>query len=274
MSVLTRTLGIISGASEAAIGTVGLARDAPAQARTLRDADHRPWPIPNRPWLQGQTWCDTLFAHWPVDPEALRPAVPAELELDIFDGSAWVGITPFEVRGLRPRGTLPTPRVSRFPEVNVRTYTTVDGKAGLWFLSLDAASRVAIAAARRAYRFPYFRARGRIERDGAEICYRFERAGEEAALSLRCVPTNTVAGAQPGSIEHFLTERYCAYTLDEERRVQRAEIHHPPWPLQSAEAEVERNTLTRPHGIDLPGPPALLHFAARQDVVLWALEPA
>jgi uncharacterized protein YqjF (DUF2071 family) len=260
-----------------AAGDAILARLAPgsafaAQARGLAERAHRPWRVPDRPWVQGQTWLDLLFAHWSLPVEALRPAVPAELPLDTFDGRAWLGITPFEVCGLRLRGTPPLPGLSRFAETNVRTYTTVDGRPGIYFLSLDAASALAVAGARRAFRLPYFRARMSIERAGDDIVYRTTRGAPQASLRVRYRPRGAVYRAAAGTRDHFLTERYCLYTLDDHRGVWRGEIHHPPWPLQEASAEFELNTMTAPYGIELPAERPLLHFSARQDVVIWALE--
>jgi len=197
--------------------------------------------------------------------------VPPSLPLDTFDGRAWIGVTPFEVSGLRARGTPPLPGVSRFAETNVRTYTTVGGRPGIYFLSLDAASRLAVAGARRAYRLPYHHAAMTIERAAGGIVYRTRRVGGEAELAVSYRPTGAVFTARPGTLEHFLTERYCLYALDERHRVLRADIHHPPWPLQPAEAAFERNTMTAPYGIELPAREPLLHFAGRQDVVIWPL---
>ena len=272
--MINRALRAIARTSETAVSTVGLRTDARAQAATLGDTEHRPWPLPERQWLQGQTWRDLLFAHWPVEVEALRPAVPAHIALDTFDGSAWIGVTPFEISGLRAHGTFPVPRVSRFPEVNVRTYVTIDGRPGIWFLSLDAGSRAAVAAARRVYRLPYHHARAQIQRKAPEIVFRSERYGDEARLAVRYVPGDSMITATPGTLEYFLTERYCLYTVDDELGLLRADIHHPPWPLQLAAAEILENTMTAPYGIELPGEPPLLHYSARQDVVIWSLEPA
>lgn len=234
----------------------------------LSARSHRPWPLPAGPWIQGQTWLDLLFAHWSLPVDALRRVVPAALPLDTFDGRAWLGITPFEVSGLRAVGTPPLPRLSSFPETNVRTYTTVGGRPGIHFLSLDAASRAAVAAARRAYRLPYFHADMRIERAGGEIRYRTRRRDDSAELVASYRPDGPPATPQRGMLQHFLTERYCLYTVDGRGSVRRADIHHPPWPLQPAAGEIERNTMTAPHGIDLPGAP-VLHFASRQDVLIW-----
>ena len=221
----------------------------------------------------GQTWEHLLFAHWPVPAAAVRALVPPGVEVDTFEGSAWLGITPFRVDALRLRGLPPAPSVSRFLELNVRTYVTRDARPGIWFFSLDAASRLAVEAARRAYRLPYHHARMRADEQGDRIQYESTRIGSPArpyVFSGRYRPTGPAAAPQPGSREHFLAERYCLYTIHE-GRIHRAEIHHAPWPVQPAEGELELNTMA-PDGIELPTRPPLLHFAARQDVVIWPLE--
>jgi uncharacterized protein YqjF (DUF2071 family) len=223
----------------------------------------------------GQTWVDLLFAHWPVDETLLRAAVPPEVPLDLFEGRPWISITPFEVLGTRARGTFPPPGVSRFPELNVRTYVRVGDRPGIWFFSLDAGSALAVAAARLAYRLPYFRAQMRIERTGEDsgraIGYESRRTdpnGQPARLEARYRPTGPAAPAEPGTLDHWLVERYCLYTRDRRRRVLTADIHHPPWPLRPAEADIRVNTMAEPIGVAL-GEPPLLHYARRQDVVFW-----
>src|SRR4051812_2149883 len=126
------------------------------QGQVTREREHRPWRIPDRSWIMAQTWTNLLFAHWDVAPKAIADSMPHELPLDTYEGRAWIGITPFGVRNLRPRLAWPLPFLSAFPEINVRTYVNVDGKAGIYFFSLDAGSRLAVAAARRLYRLPYF----------------------------------------------------------------------------------------------------------------------
>ena len=247
------------------------------QERVTRVKGHRPWPLPARPWVMGQSWVDLLFMHWPVPSAALEPVMPPQLVPQEYDGRAWVGITPFEVRNLRLRPTWPVPLLSRFPEINVRTYVSLGGKPGIYFFSLDAASRPAVAAARRFYRLPYFRAEMAIEREHGEVRYRSERSREEqtspAAFRASYRAASERSEPSPGTLEHWLTERYCLYTLDQRQRVLRADIHHPPWPLQRAEAEIELNTMTEQIGVRLSGEP-LLHLTARQDVVFWTLEEA
>jgi uncharacterized protein len=248
---------------------------APArQAGSLDDLAHRPWPPPGGRWLMGQTWMDLLFAHWRVPATAVRALVPDELEVDTFDGEAWLGITPFRLTGLRLRGTLPLPALSSFPELNVRTYVTDGDKPGIFFLSLDAGSGPAVAAARRFYRLPYFRSRMTARRRGTHVVFssvRSEPGSFPRTFRAGYRPRGPVFRAEPDTLEHFLTERYCLYTW-ESRQLYRAEIHHAPWPLQAAEVAIGENTMA-PRPVELANEEPLAHFARRQDVVIWPLEP-
>jgi uncharacterized protein YqjF (DUF2071 family) len=244
------------------------------QQRTLEELDHRPWPLPEGSWLQGQTWCDLLFAHWRVPVEQLRRLVPPSLPLHLDDdGSAWLGVTPFVVTGLRLRGTPPLPWVSHFPELNVRTYVELDGKPGIYFFSLDAGRRAAVIAARRMYRLPYFHARMRADRVGARVEYESERidsSGPRATFRGTYSPSGQSTDDQ---LARWLAERYCAYVVDERGRPLRIDIHHPPWPLQPAEGELDAQGMADSLAIELEGEP-LLHFSARQDTLIWPLKPA
>jgi uncharacterized protein len=264
-------LGPAAAGADVLVGRLpGAAR---RQRESLRHRAHRPWPLPGARWVMAQSWVDLLFCHWPVDEAQLRAHVPASLPLDRFDGRAWLSITPFEVQGTRPRGALPPPVLSRFPELNVRTYVVRDGKPGIWFFSLDAASALAVAAARGLYRLPYLRARMQIARDGEWIDYRSERSdprGAPARFDARYRPTGGVRHAEPGSLEAWLVERYRLYTVDDGGRVFYGDIHHRPWTLQDAEVDLRANTMTAPHGIGLDDAP-LVQFARRQDVVFWPL---
>ena len=244
---------------------------ATRQARSLEHVEHRPWPLPKRGWVLGQTWEDLLFAHWRVPIADVRELVPAELEVETFDGSAWLGIAPFRLSGLRARGLLPLPLVSEFLELNVRTCVrAADGRPGVWFFSLDASSRVAVEVARRAYKLPYYQARMSATRRGEWIdyeCARVEASGRVFSGAYR--PAGDVFHAEPGSLEWFLMERYCLYATDARGRLHRADIHHEPWPLQAAEAAIELASVAP---LQLDGLP-LCHFSRRQDVLVWPLEP-
>jgi uncharacterized protein len=222
----------------------------------------------------GQTLENLLFAHWRVDADALRRLVPEALRLQTHDGSAWLGITPFRVSGLRLRGMLPLPGVSSFLQLNVRTYVTAGGKPGIWFFSLDASSALAVEAARRTYKLPFFRARMAAVSRGEWI--ELESARSRSGPTPRVFsawyrPKGAEFTAAPGSLEEFLAERFCLYVVDERGRLHRAEIHHPPWPLQPAQARLELNTMA-PEGVELPEEEPLLHFAGVQDVVIWPLK--
>jgi uncharacterized protein len=280
MSRLSRTAataGALFGPAVAAADAIAGALPGAArrQRAALGQLEHRPWPLPDAPWVMGQTWSDLLFCHWPVAAEALAPHVPASLPLDTRDGSAWVSVTPFEVSGTRPRGTLPPPGLSRFAELNVRTYVTLGGRPGIWFFSLDAASMLAVAAARGLYRLPSFRAGMEIARAEPWVEFRSDRhdpRGAPARFEARWRAAGGVRYAAPGSLEAWLVERYRLYTVDDGGRVFCGDIHHRPWTLQDAEAEIRANTMTAPLHIDLAGDP-LVQFARRQDVVFWPLRP-
>jgi uncharacterized protein YqjF (DUF2071 family) len=216
--------------------------------------------------VQAQSWVDLAFLHWRIDPEELQRLVPESVELEVFDGSAWLGITPFLVTGSRVRGVPPLPFVSRFPELNVRTYVTHGDKPGVWFFSLDAASTLAVEAAKRLYKLPYIRAQMQHERAGEYV--RFEASRTGAAFKARYRGDGDLFHAERGSLEEFLAERYCLYT-ENGGRLYRAEIHHPPWHLQHGEAHVGVNTMA-----PLPLPDTEVHvlFAPQLDVVIWSLD--
>ena len=221
-----------------------------------------------------QKWHDLLFMHWPIDPGRISNLIPTGLELDTYDGCAWVGIVPFHMTGVRMRWTPPIPGASAFPELNVRTYVTAQDRPGVWFFSLDAANPLAVAAARRWFHLPYFRAQFSVAKasDGTidYRCRRTHRGAPSADLRLQYKAVEDVFHAQPGTIEYFVTERYCLYA-HHNRRIFRCEINHQPWPLQPADAQIKLNTMAAANAIALPNAPPLLHFARFQDVRVWPL---
>ena len=234
--------------------------------------DHRPWPMPVSPWMMTQTWHDLLFAHWPIDPAALAAKIPAGLELDLFDGQAWLGVVPFHMSNVAPRGVPALPWISAFPELNVRTYVRAGGKAGVYFFSLDAANPVAVGVARTLLNLPYHSAAMQVDTRDGWIHYSSRRTSAGAApaeLAGRYRPTGDAREPAAGTLEHFLTERYCLFTVDHASQPQRLDIHHPPWELQPAEAAFTVNTMADAAGVRLPGVAPLLHFARRQDAVAW-----
>jgi len=220
-----------------------------------------------------QSWHDLLFAHWPIERGVMRAAVPAVFELDLFDGQAWIGVVPFRMSNVSPRGVPAMPWVSAFPELNVRTYVKAADKPGVYFFSLDAGNPVAVSVARRLVHLPYHSAAMRMGTRDGWIWYDSRRMGPSGPAELvgRYRPTGEPGAPKPGTLEHFLTERYCLYTTDGSGTPYRLEIHHGPWLLQPAELEVSVNTMAQAAGFELPVSPPLLHFSRRQDVVTWGL---
>jgi uncharacterized protein YqjF (DUF2071 family) len=235
----------------------------------LRETSHRPWPIPPGPWTWRQSWCDLLFAHWPVPASSLRAFVPQPLCVQEYGGTAWLGIVPFEMRGVARRPLPDMPWISAFPELNVRTYVSHDGKPGVWFLSLDATNPLAVVAARRWFDLPYHRASIEVSTTGDDsFHYRLHRRGSNVAFEGTYRPVGEPRHAAPNSLEHFLTERYCLYAHGR-MGLTRVDVHHAPWPLRDAIATVRVNTLLDPYEINLDGVPPKLHFAHRVDAIIW-----
>ena len=235
-------------------------------AEILSITDHRPWPVPRAPWIMQQRWCDLLFAHWPVPVEVLRPMIPEPLAVHTLDGTAYVAITPFSLT-TRPRGI---PVNQSFFELNCRTYVEHRGRPGVYFFSLDASSPFAVWGARTFYFLPYLNAEMHATREGETIAYCSRRKSNDASLQARYRPVGEVRRRAKGSLEHWLTERYCLYTR-RGRHLYTADIHHQPWPLQDAECDFAENTIAHSHGIPLPDAQPLLHFSAALDVLIWPL---
>jgi len=237
----------------------------------LSDVRHRPWPMPRGPWLMSQTWNDLLFAHWPVDADRLRALVPARFELDRFGGRTWLAVVPFHMTNVAPRLVPALPGISAFPELNVRTYVRVGDKPGVYFFSLDAGSAVAVRAARTLLNLPYCTAEMTVDA-GDRVAYRSRRLSAPAEFRATYRRHGIPVAPVPGSLEHFLTERYCLYAVDHHQRAYRLDIHHPPWPLETADAEIEVNTMADAAGVPLASIAPVLHFAKRQDMVCWGPE--
>jgi uncharacterized protein YqjF (DUF2071 family) len=246
--------------------------------KALDQTDHRPYPLPEGPWILRMRWHDLLFMHWPVPEGWLRPLIPPVLELDTFDGSAWLGVVPFRMEGVRPRFLPAVPWLSSFPELNLRTYVTHREKPGIWFFSLDAHNPMAVRLARATFGLPYFDAEMSCEVRDDEVRYRSVRT-HKGAPSARLVdtyrPTDERLDSRPGTLENFLTERYCLYSAGASNRVsgsgrvRRGDIHHRLWPLQGAEVEAEEFEMTAQIGLALPDTEPTLHYARRLDVVAW-----
>ena len=230
----------------------------------------RPWPAPGGPWIMRQTWSSLLFAHWRVPGDFMRDLVPEQLEIDTSDGSAWIAVVPFLMSGIRLRFLPPVPPTHETLELNVRTYVRYGGRPGVYFFSLDAEKRLIVEMARRWFHLPYHHAAMQMKK-ATYVRYeslRTQPGSPAAELHSVYRPIGDPAQSMPGSIEYFLTERYCLYALDPYGRVLVGEIDHQPWRLQRAEGEFERNTMTEDLGVELRGAP-LLHYADSIDVRIW-----
>jgi uncharacterized protein YqjF (DUF2071 family) len=236
---------------------------------------------PSQRAVMRQKWRDLLFVHWPIEPEALRPLVPPQLELDLFDGKAYVGLVPFTMTGVRPAGLPAVAGVSSFHETNVRTYVRLaDCDPGVWFFNLEAASAIAVRLARWLFYLPYHYARMFLEHEPTarpeeptSIIYAGTRRWPgplPASYAIRARPNGPIQPAVPGSLEHFLIERYILFTIRKDRLYQ-GRVHHTPYPLQSARVLSLDETLLAAHGIDRPNTPPLAHFTRGVDVEVFPL---
>jgi hypothetical protein len=249
----------------------------------LYSVDHRPWLPPDAHWLLSQSCDDLLFAHFAVDPATLRRLVPDVLTLDLFDGAAWVTVSPSSISHMRPSGIPALPGFSFFRQVNLRTYVSVGGKPGLFYFSVDTGSLSAVWFARVFFRMQYWHSG--ILMSGATIQahkpqdptihFRSTRLHGPAAIrgaatfEATYAPEGEPASARRGSLDEFLIERYCVYSLHR-RRLYRTEVHHQPWPLQSAKVEILANSLAEPFGLRLPAEPSICHFSRSLKMLVWA----
>ncbi len=235
---------------------------------------HRPWPAPMTPWIMTQRWNDLLFLHYAFPPAIIRSLVPEALTLDTYQQRAWVSVVPFWINHLRPPGVPSLPWFSHFAEINVRTYVTHGDKPGVYFFSLDASNLSAVWGARVFYRLPYWQAAIQVKgRGGPEIEYTSKRHHGPKPAAFRCTygPGSSTLQGRPGSLEHFLTERYCLYAYNR-KRLYRGEIHHLPWEMQEAKMELGENSMAQTAGITLPPQPDVAHFARELKVLFWAPE--
>ena len=231
--------------------------------------------MPMAPWIMTQRWNDLLFLHYSLAPEVVRAVVPEVLTLDTYEHRAWVSVVPFWINHMRPPGVPSVPWFSRFNELNVRTYVTLGNKPGVYFFSLDASNLSAVWGARIFYRLPYWQASMKVKGKGSEkIQYESRREHGPRPAVLKCSygpAERQMFHARPGSLQHFLTERYCLYTVNR-RRLYRGEIHHLPWDLQPAHFEVRENTMAKPLGLELGEPAEVASFSREQKVLFWAPE--
>jgi uncharacterized protein len=237
---------------------------------------------PRRAAVMRQNWRDLLFLHWPVSPDVLRPLVPAQLDLDLFEGTAYVGLIPFTMTGVRPVLLPPVWGLSSFHETNVRTYVHNRGRdPGVWFFSLDAANSAAVKLARAFFHLPYHRAkmfleheRGQVPGPSGPILYAGVRQWPlplPASYAIRATPEGPARPAQPGTLEHFLIERYILYAAAN-NAVYQGRVHHLPYPVQAGTLHALDESLLAAAGIGRPDVAPLAHFSAGVNVEIFAVE--
>lgn len=235
--------------------------DNPAFSQT----EHRPWPLPEQPWVLRMVWKNLLFLHWKADLEDLRRRIPEPLEIDTFEGSPYIGIVPFDMEGIAPRGLPAVKAISDFPEINVRTYVTYQGKPGVWFFSLDVPKPLAAWIARTLFKLNYRNAQIDVTEDHlGSIDYRHQHQVEK--FSANYWPVAPVSPLK-NSFETWATERYCLYTRIGKSGIYRTEVQHPRWPLEFAQVNIRENTLLEGFAIGEMHHSAL--FARHIDVVAY-----
>lgn len=245
-------------------------------------SSNRPRPLPPGRWIMTQRWNDLLFAHWELQPNAIAHLIPQGLQIDTFMGSAWLGVVPFWMDRIKFRGLPPFPGARTFPELNVRTYVRErhTGTPGVYFLSLDAGNLPAVLFARTVYNLPYYWAEMRLKQHNErEFDYYSRRRLSSQPVIFQARyrglgPSTKLAESRPGTLEHFLTERYCLFTRGRDGQIVRANVHHVPWPLEDAEADIQRNDLAAALGVQLPDTSPVLHYSRRLAVYVWPLERA
>ncbi|VEF49767.1 YqjF [Bacillus freudenreichii] len=236
----------------------------------ILQVSHREWPLPSNKWIMKQAWRNVLFIHWPVSYECLRPYIPSPLEIETFEGSAWLGIVAFTMKGIHFRG-LPFSVVRPFFEVNVRTYVNYLGIPGVFFLTLDVDDWASLNIAKRWYRLPYHSADIFMKLTKGLLKVDSVRKNEaKNAFQGSCIPSKDVYFPDYNTLDHFLTEKYRFYTSANGQDIYYGDIHHPPWPLKKAEIKIDRNTLFSPFHIDTPGHGPIAHFSDGVDSLMWS----
>jgi uncharacterized protein YqjF (DUF2071 family) len=241
---------------------------------------HKPRPLPSGRWQMKQRWNDLLFAHWPIPASSLTPLIPEGMQVDVFHGSAWLGVMPFWMDRIKVRGLPLIPGSRSFPDLSLRTYVREErtGMPGIVCLSLDASNPVAAALGRAFYRLPYHWANMHLEeRAEREFSFYSQRrfAPQPVIFKARyrgLGPSRRLAECKAGSLEYFLMERYCLFSRNRLGQAIRASLHQVSWPLEEAEAEIEQNDLAGVLGIRLPEQPPVLHYSRRLAVYVWPAE--
>lgn len=241
----------------------------------IKNTAHPYCSMPSKKWIMRQSWKNLIFVHWPLNPERLRMHIPPSLQIDTFNGSAWLGIVVFEMGGIYPRGLSTLSITSAFPEINVRTYVRYNEKPGVYFLSLDVGDWASLTIAKRWLHLPYHPAKISIQKLKSTFhCSSIRQSSKHEPIIYEGIhtPISEIFFPQEGSLDHWLTERYCFFSTNKKARLYCCEIHHAPWPLQLGKTEVKQNTLFSPFHIDLTGTQPITHFSKGVDSLIWNIK--
>lgn len=233
---------------------------------------HRPYPLPSSKWIMRQNWRNVLFLHWPVELRSLRLFIPSALEIDTFDGVAWLGVVLLETVGTYARGLPFVSIAPTFQGVNVRTYVRYKNKPGLYFLSLDANHWSTYTVARKWFRLPYYPAQITIEEKERGFDFQSTRKGTRVSFEGSHTPIRGSKTTEKGTLEHWLTERYCQYSTMNDRDMYSSEILHAPWSLQPVNVEIRKNTLFLPYHLNFLNLDPISHFSTGVDALMWNIK--
>ena len=238
--------------------------------KILKERNHRPYSLPEWPWVTTQRWENVLFLHWQFSPNVLKPHIPKQLQLDLYDAAAWIGIVFFQVKGMRLRSMPALPRLSSFLQLNVRTYVTYNGLPGVYFFSLDVDSKFACLLAKTIYSLPFRRADVKLDRQGdyMNMVYARKKGSFAGEMSCSYAPVSAVFQAQINTFDHWLLERYCLWNI-RKNDLWRTDIHHTKWNFQKAEVILHSHSMAgylhRKSFLDHP----LVHYAAMKQALFW-----
>ncbi|MBB6443954.1 YqjF family protein [Bacillus benzoevorans] len=236
----------------------------------IKITEHRPNPLPDLPWVSTQRWEDVLFLHWPVSPDLLTPHLPQSLQLDLYDGTAWIGMVFFQVKGMRPRLLPAVPFISSYLQLNVRTYVTYKGRSGVYFFRLTVDSILACFLAKTWYSLPFMMAEIKMDSQGDDIHMVSKRKiGKfEERMSCSYTPEASVFHTQMNTLDHWLFERYCSWNM-RQGTLLRIDIHHTKWNLQKAAAVIRSNTVTDFLTAKISQNNPIVHYSSAKQALFW-----
>lgn len=243
----------------------------------INDIVHRSYPLPSKNWIMRQNWNNLLFLHWPISPKKLQPFIPSPLQIDVFERNAWIGIIFFCIDGIYPRGFSFKSLTPKFAELNVRTYVRLNGKPGVYFLSLDVSDWASYTIAKRWYRLPYHPAITSLHKEEQSYhceCIRKGLTNKPITFKGKYKPISEVFFPHVGTLDHWLTERYCLFSTNNGIDIYCGEIHHHPWQLQLAEVEISENTMFSPFQWDFSDVKPISHYSEGMDTLFWNIKRA